>query len=208
MTHFRLSDRKMVNITDSDYELTTLRKVISRAAAVSIREKKSNSELLGQIEKLKDENKELQNELDICGSESECSRQFNKGYEQAKAELEDDNEELKAEIDQLKEGHELIYKALRAAEGVSELMTGPEYENVAESVNHYIHEYHKLTDENEKLKELTDEIMNDPTSTHILGCNAYEKFTQAMCELNHDEKWITELKAEIEKLKEQLAASF
>jgi hypothetical protein len=59
----------------------------------------------------------------------------------------------------------------------------------------------KLKAENEKLKELTDGIMNEPNTQHILGCNAYEKFTQAMTELNYDEKCITELKEEIEKLK-------
>jgi len=54
----------------------------------------------------------------------------------------------------LTEGHKLIYNSLRAAEGGCELMTGPEYDCVAESVNHYIHEFHKQQDENEKLKKV------------------------------------------------------
>ena len=61
----------------------------------------------------------------------------------------------------------------------------------------------ELEAENKKLKELTDGIMNEEGTGHILGCNAYEKFCQAMCELNYDEKWITELKEENEKLKAQ-----
>ena len=50
------------------------------------------------------------------------------------------------------------------------------------------------TEENNKLKELTDGIMEEEGTGHILGCNAYEKFCQAMSELNYDEKWIGELK--------------
>ena len=50
--------------------------------------------------------------------------------------------------------------------------------------------------EKAELKELTDGIMNESNTQHILGGNAYEKFCQAMCELNYDEKWITELKQE------------
>ena len=64
--------------------------------------------------------------------------------------------------------------------------------------------YNELREENKKLKELTDGIMDEKGTGHILGCNAYEKFCQAICELNHDEKWITELKEENEKLKNEL----
>ena len=46
--------------------------------------------------------------------------------------------------------------------------------------------------------------MEDKDSQHIIGCNAYEKFSQAMCELNYDEEFITELKEENKKLKEKL----
>ena len=63
---------------------------------------------------------------------------------------------------------------------------------------------HMTKDEEiKKLKELTDGIMEEEGTGHILGCNAYEKFCQAMCELNYDEKWISELKEEIKKLKEE-----
>jgi len=61
----------------------------------------------------------------------------------------------------------------------------------------------KLKEENKKLKELTEGIMDEEGTQHILGCNAYEKFCQAMCELNHDEEWIKELKEEIKKVKEE-----
>ena len=55
----------------------------------------------------------------------------------------------------------------------------------------------KLEQENKKLKQQNDAIMEDEDSQHILGCNAYEKFMQAMCELNYDEKLIKELKDKI-----------
>ena len=58
--------------------------------------------------------------------------------------------------------------------------------------------YEQELQENKKLKEITEGIMNEEGTGHILGCNAYEKFCQAMCELKYDEKWITELKEELE----------
>ena len=57
----------------------------------------------------------------------------------------------------------------------------------------------KLKKENEKLKENEKGIMEEEDTGHILGCNSYEKFCQAICELNYNEKWITELKEEIHK---------
>tara|TARA_R110000796_G_C14327061_1_gene408645 strand:+ start:206 stop:532 length:327 start_codon:yes stop_codon:yes gene_type:complete len=60
----------------------------------------------------------------------------------------------------------------------------------------------KLKKENEKLKENEKGIMEEEDTGHILGCNSYEKFCQAICELNYNEKWITELKEENKKLKE------
>ena len=62
-------------------------------------------------------------------------------------------------------------------------------------------ENEKLKEEIKELKELTDGIMEESNTQHILGCNAYEKFIQAMTELNYDEKWIKELKDENEELK-------
>ena len=61
----------------------------------------------------------------------------------------------------------------------------------------------ELKDKIKELKELTDGIMEESNTQHILGCNAYEKFIQAMTELNYDEKWITELKQEVKGLKEE-----
>ena len=61
----------------------------------------------------------------------------------------------------------------------------------------------QLREEVKNLKELTDGIMEESNTQHILGCNAYEKFIQAMTELNYDEKWITELKQEVRGLKEE-----
>ena len=63
-----------------------------------------------------------------------------------------------------------------------------------------------LKKENEKLKENEKGIMEEEDTGHILGCNSYEKFCQAICELNYNEKWITELKEENEKLKEENAS--
>ena len=56
----------------------------------------------------------------------------------------------------------------------------------------------KLQEENKKLKEQTDGIMEE--EQRFEGCNAYEKFLQVVAELNYDEQWITELKAEKKKL--------
>jgi len=52
------------------------------------------------------------------------------------------------------------------------------------------------------LEQLTEGIMNEEGTGHIQGTNAYEKFCQAMCELNHDEKLITELEQKEEENKE------
>ena len=93
--------------------------------------------------------------------------------------LKEDNEKLKAE-------NERLEAEIHAYENT-------EYDD--------IQNIEELKAEIKKLKEITDGIMDDENSQHILGCNAYEKFCQAMCELNHDEKWIKELKAENEKLK-------
>ncbi len=115
-------------------------------------------------------------------------------------------EELKAENEKLKETNNVRFDKIKEMEnevGVSKLV---HHQNLG------------LLEDNKKLKELTDGIMNEPGTGHILGCNAYEKFCQAMSELNYDEKWIGELmleeaendteedilKAEIKKLKECL----
>lgn len=65
-------------------------------------------------------------------------------------------------------------------------------------------EVKNLREKNKELEEQLDGIMEDKDSQHIIGCNAYEKFSQAMCELNYDEEFITELKEENKKLKEKL----
>ncbi len=64
-------------------------------------------------------------------------------------------------------------------------------------------EIKKLKEENKALKEITDGIMEEEGTEHILGCDAHEKFCQAMCELNYDEKWIGELKDEVKELKKE-----
>jgi len=64
-------------------------------------------------------------------------------------------------------------------------------------------ENEELKKQNAELKELTDGIMNEEGTQHILGCNAYEKFCQAMSELNFDENWISEMKVEHTRLKEE-----
>tara|TARA_R110001599_G_scaffold217085_1_gene415351 strand:+ start:73 stop:438 length:366 start_codon:yes stop_codon:yes gene_type:complete len=52
----------------------------------------------------------------------------------------------------------------------------------------------------EKLEASERGIM-DYEHAGILGCDSYERFCQAMCELEHDEKWISELKRENKELK-------
>ena len=52
--------------------------------------------------------------------------------------------------------------------------------------------------------ETEEAIMNEHGTGHIAGDNAYEKFCQAMCELNYDEQWIQELKAELSSTKNSL----
>ena len=75
------------------------------------------------------------------------------------------------------------------------------YQPILEENENLKEEVEKLKEENKKLQELTDGIMNESNTGHIQGTNAYEKFCQAMCELNYDEKWITEHKEENKKLK-------
>ena len=65
--------------------------------------------------------------------------------------------ELKGENAELKEGHSLIYQSLRSAEGIKELMTGSEFECIAESVKSYIQGFHEMEDEIDELKEENDE---------------------------------------------------
>ena len=60
---------------------------------------------------------------------------------------------MRREIIYLKEGHSLIYQSLRRAEGVKELMTGCEFECIAEAVGNYIQGYHEMEDEIESLKD-------------------------------------------------------
>ncbi len=99
-------------------------------------------------------------------------------------------EELKAENEKLKETNNVRFDKIKEMEnevGVSKLV---HHQNLG------------LLEDNKKLKELTDGIMNEPGTGHILGCNAYEKFCQAMSELNYDEKWIGELMLEEAEAKE------
>ena len=88
-------------------------------------------------------------------------------------------------------------------------------EEANDSVEHYEKlceekdaEYEKMVEEkNEEISELDElrsmntAIMEEPETSHILGCDAYEKFCQAICELNYDEKWIGDLKKEVAELK-------
>ena len=55
----------------------------------------------------------------------------------------------------------------------------------------------------EKLEARERGIM-DYEHAGILGCDSYERFCQAMCELEYDEKWISELKREIKELKKNM----
>ena len=58
----------------------------------------------------------------------------------------------KKEIMELEEGHDLIYKTLRSAEGIKEIMTGSEPECIAESVKFYVEGFHEKEDEIEGLR--------------------------------------------------------
>ena len=60
-----------------------------------------------------------------------------------------------------------------------------------------------LREENKELKAREKGIM-DYEHAGILGCDSYERFCQAMCELEYDEKWISELKREIKELKKNM----
>jgi|9_EtaG_2_1085328.scaffolds.fasta_scaffold05787_7 hypothetical protein len=65
---------------------------------------------------------------------------------------------------------------------------------------HLSNQLNKSESRNDEYVEQLEGIMNEKGTEHILGCNAYEKFCQAICELNYDEEWITELKAENKQL--------
>ena len=65
---------------------------------------------------------------------------------------------------------------------------------------HLSNQLNKSDSRNDEYVEQLEGIMNEKGTEHILGCNAYEKFCQAICELNYDEEWITKLKAENKEL--------
>jgi uncharacterized protein YhaN len=111
-------------------------------------------------------------------------------------ELEKKNKELKEEIEDLEE--ELNdKKLLMVSDGVGGVVNVREIMKQMDICRFVKEKNDKLEEENKELKELTDGIMNEPGTGHILGCNAYEKFCQAMSELNYDEKWIGELMLEV-----------
>ena len=60
----------------------------------------------------------------------------------------------------------------------------------------------ELKEEMDQLKEREKGIM-DYEHAGILGCDSYERFCQAMCELEYDEKWISEMKRDIKELKKE-----
>lgn len=103
-----------------------------------------------------------------------------------------------------KDTWDLVEKAeLEAAqEEIEELKT-----SLQTTTSYHTDRYELLEDENKKLKELTDGIMEQEDTGHIQGTNAYEKFCQAICELDYDEKWISELKEENRKLKQKTTKS-
>ena len=105
--------------------------------------------------------------------------------------------ELKEENEELKKDEEDVFQKMmsNALFGYQDSSLGPI--KMLEEVN-------RLKQENEKLKLLTDGIMNEEGTGHILGCNAYEKFCQAITELNYDERWITEAKKENTDLSDQI----
>jgi hypothetical protein len=58
-----------------------------------------------------------------------------------------------------------------------------------------------------ELKELKEREKGIMEYEHLglpRGSNSYERFCQAMCELEYDEKWISELKREIKELKKNM----
>ena len=107
-------------------------------------------------------------------------------------------EELKDENEELKEEHQK-FDEIWKTEGITE----QDIIDMKYQISNQCDLIKGLKEENKELKELTDGIMEESNTQHILGCNAYEKFIQAMTELNYDEKWITELKQEVKGLKEE-----
>ena len=128
------------------------------------------------VKQSNEENKFLNEKLDWAREALEEQMDFREENKQ----LKDENKQLKEELEDASR-HAEIWSSVEAEDS-----------------------YNELREENKKLKELTDGIMDEKGTGHILGCNAYEKFCQAICELNHDEKWITELKEENEKLKNDI----
>ena len=75
-----------------------------------------------------------------------------------------------------------------------------EYEEQLESL---LDHRDALREENKELKAREKWIM-DYEHAGILGCDSYERFCQAMCELEYDEKCISELKLEIKELNKNM----
>lgn len=166
---------------------------------------KRNKELLVSKNALYKEVEEMVTERDTLKEENEKLKEerhkviqdaYQSHYDTWKAEQENIViTELKEEIEDLEE--ELNdKKLLMVSDGVGGVVNVREIMKQMDICRFVKEKNDKLEEDNKKLKELTDGIMNEPGTGHILGCNAYEKFCQAMSELNYDEKWIGELMLE------------
>ena len=117
---------------------------------------------------------------------------------------------LKEEIEELKEGHSLIYKSLRKAEGVKELMTGPEFECIAEAVGDYIQGFHEKDEKIEELKEQNEEYNNVVAEKRATE-KEVERHRIALGSSDEENKelrlWVERNQEEIDRLREVIDGS-
>ena len=111
--------------------------------------------------------------------------------------LRNENEELKKQNEKLQGVIDSVKAHLDDEEHVV-ISTPLKYAPIVNAIE-------RLKKQNAELKEETEGIMNEEGTQHILGINAYEKFCQAMCELNFDEDMISEMKTDVTELKEKIA---
>jgi len=189
---------EMDNMTDAQLVRLLVAEKLAVEAVVTV--KQSNEENKFLNEKLDWAREALEEQMDF--------REENKQLKEENKKLKNTIVSLKSSVDDLRDARdmrdhqikELIEENKQLKEELEDASRHAEIWSSVEAED----SYNELREENKKLKELTDGIMDEKGTGHILGCNAYEKFCQAICELNHDEKWITELKEENEKLKNEL----
>jgi hypothetical protein len=118
--------------------------------------------------------------------------------------------EVGLENDKLKEGHDLIYKSLREAEGVKDFMTSPEPESIADSVKDYVNGFHDMESDRDTMLEVCDGFDNIEECcgyVHDLKKDNETLSYQLDMTKQMDSNEVTKLKKEVDDLKMKIYCS-